>query len=325
MKKLFPETKMIRAAKESALRRFWLVELALFFAVFGICMFLQSAIQTPFQIVSCLRRLEPILLSGDLAADISAIFSMVMAVVTDLPVALVWLSLFTTFINSVVCIFYCKKIERRSLRSMGFTGTNPVGEYLVGFAIGTVMLVLSWAICYASGLVLDFRFSPTFALGWFLLFLTAFLIQGLGEEVMCRGYLMVSLSRRYAPWVCILLNSVVFMALHLMNPNLSLIGLLNLLLFGIFASVYMWKRGSIFGVAAIHSAWNFVQGNVLGIEVSGMQMGPSLFSTVFSENGAWLHGGTFGLEGGLSVTIVTAVAIGIAVCMPVKRSALLDD
>lgn len=326
MRPLFPETKLTKAAKESALRRFWLVELALFFAVFGICMFLQSTVIAPVQTVAVLREMD---LSALIAENPIDTFTNILAemnhILSNLSQFVVWLSLFVTVINSIVCLFYCKKIERRSIRSLGFMGTNPVGEYLIGFLVGTIMLALSWALCYAFGLVESVHLSPTFTLGWFLLFLLGFLIQGLGEEVMCRGYLMLSLSRRYAPWVCIVVNSVVFMALHLMNPNLSLIALLNLLLFGIFASVYMWKRGSIFGVAAVHSAWNFVQGNVFGAEVSGMRMGPSLFATTFAENGSWLHGGAFGLEGGLAVTIVTVLAILIALFLPVKRTALLED
>ena len=85
--------------------------------------------------------------------------------------------------------------------------------------------------------------------------------------------------------------------------------MVNLTLFGVFASVYFIKRGSIWGIAAIHSIWNFVQGNLYGIKVSGTESSCSVFSSVSAEGKTLINGGDFGLEGGLAVTVVLVIGI----------------
>jgi len=126
---------------------------------------------------------------------------------------------------------------------------------------------------------------------------------------MCRGYMMVSVSRRYSLVLAVLTNSVAFGLLHIFNPGFGPLPLLNIVLFGILESVYVLKRGDLWGACAIHSIWNFMQGNVFGISVSGMGISASPLVAAADPSTAWLNGGAFGLEGGVAVTAVLAVAI----------------
>ena len=73
--------------------------------------------------------------------------------------------------------------------------------------------------------------SPNFSVGYFVLFLLGFLIQGMAEEVLCRGYFMVSLARRYSLIVAIVTNAVVFAALHLLNSGITVLAFVNLVMF----------------------------------------------------------------------------------------------
>ena len=141
------------------------------------------------------------------------------------------------------------------------------------------------------------------------------MLQGMSEEVLCRGYLMVSIGRRYSMWVAILSNSLIFAALHLLNDGISVLALINLVLYGVFASLYFIERGSIWGVAAFHSVWNLVQGNFWGLRVSGIVTECSVFQSTIADNRNIINGGDFGPEGGLAVTIVLAVGI----CALLKR------
>ncbi len=100
------------------------------------------------------------------------------------------------------------------------------------------------------------------------------------------------------------MNAAAFAALHLLNPGISLLAVVNLTLFGIFASVCFIKTENIWLVGALHSVWNLVQGNVYGIKVSGMETSCTVFSSAMTEGMELLNGGDFGLEGGLAVTIV---------------------
>ena len=104
--------------------------------------------------------------------------------------------------------------------------------------------------------------------------------------------------------MAIIVSSVAFGALHLGNAGIAPLAFVNLVLFGIFAGVYFVKRGNIWGIAAIHSMWNFAQGNIFGILVSGNDFGTTIFTSDINENMAIINGGDFGLEGGILTTIV---------------------
>lgn len=64
--------------------------------------------------------------------------------------------------------------------------------------------------------------------------------------------------------------------------------------------------------------WNFAQGNIFGISVSGMDMMASVFSFAPTNEGELINGGTFGLEGGLAVTIVLILATIAVLLVKVK-------
>ena len=167
-------------------------------------------------------------------------------------------------------------------------------------------MILSVAVllCVVTGSLKIQGLSATFSIGVFVMFLLGYMIQGMAEEVLCRGYFLVSVSRRYPLAVGIAANAVFFAALHLLNDGISVLAFINLVLFGIFASVYFVKRGNIWGVGALHSIWNLVQGNVYGIRVSGMQSNCTILSSEMVAGRELINGGDFGLEGGLAVTIV---------------------
>lgn len=76
-------------------------------------------------------------------------------------------------------------------------------------------------------------------------------------------------------------------------------------------SLYMIKSGNIWSVAALHGAWNFSQGNLYGIAVSGQKAGASLLHFTVKENAPdWISGGAFGIEGSLiSIFVLLAVII----------------
>ena len=94
--------------------------------------------------------------------------------------------------------------------------------------------------------------------------------------------------------------------------------LINIVLFGIFEGILIIKRGSIWMAASVHTVWNFAQGNIFGVSVSGTAKTASLLMTEFAEGSAaaFWNGGAFGSEGGFAVTIVIAVAVASALFLP---------
>lgn len=105
--------------------------------------------------------------------------------------------------------------------------------------------------------------------GMLLLLFVGFLFQGMSEEVVCRSFLMVSAANRAPLWIAVALNSLIFAAMHLANSGVTFFSFANLVLYGVFASFYFLRTDNVWGIAALHTAWNFTQGSVLGVEVSG--------------------------------------------------------
>jgi len=230
------------------------------------------------------------------------------------------LTLLVTIATTLITMGFCKLLQNRKMNTLGFHKKGWVKEYLVGWVVGFVLFSAAVLICVLTGSLTLEGISPTFGIGTFLLFTVGFIIQGMSEEVLCRGYFLTSVGRRYSMLVAVIANSVFFAALHLSNSGISVLAFINLILFGVFASVYFIKRNDIWGICAVHSVWNLVQGNVYGIRVSGMKLSCSVLSSEMAEGKELIHGGAFGLEGGLAVTIVLVVGTVILLCIKRKKA-----
>lgn len=218
--------------------------------------------------------------------------------------------LFSTAGLILTVLFYCTKIEKRRLNTLGLTRKRKISEYLFGLLIGLLLFTLVWGLNLLvggvsyNGIIFETGMIPLLTFYFF-----GYMVQGASEEILCHGYLCVSISRRAPLWAGLLINSVAFSLLHLANTGVSLLALLNIFLFGVFLTVYMIRRGNLWGACAIHSVWNFAQGNLFGLPVSGIDSGDSVLSTSLLEDKTIWNGGTFGPEGGLCVTFVLIVAI----------------
>lgn len=232
--------------------------------------------------------------------------------------ALTIVMLFATTMTIVVTLLFCKLIQKRKMSSVGFVKKGFLKEYIIGLLVGFVIFSAAVLLCIVTGSLNITGLSSTFSVGIFLLFGLGYMIQGMSEEVLCRGYMMISIARRYPLWLAVLLNSLFFSALHLGNSGISVLALVNLTLFGVFASVYFLKRGNIWGIGAIHSIWNFAQGHFYGIKVSGIETSCSVLGSVPTEGRSLINGGAFGLEGGLAVTVVLVLGTVILLLIPAK-------
>ena len=312
--------RMLEQARKARFQPKLILQLLLFVAVYSAGNAIASVILMGPMLIGIFT--DPQLLStiaaGDPEASFSASFSAVMSVMETPWIMLI--SLFATAATTLVCIFYCCKLEKRSLASMGFRKAGWLMSYLKGYAIGTGMLLLCALILWLMG-DLDFAFAEKIPVFYLLAFFVGFVIQGMSEEVMVRGFFMVSLSNRCRKAVAVGISSVAFALLHLANPGITLLALLNLTLFGVFMAVYILRTDDLWGACAIHSAWNFAQGNLVGIRVSGTAPLPTVATMQPLGEQALFHGGDFGLEGGLIVTLVTLTAIALTLFLPQKAKA----
>lgn len=210
-------------------------------------------------------------------------------------------------------------VQKRKIASFGFVKENVGRSYLKGLLTGFVLLSLSLLISVATGSIKMTGISKDINIFAQLALFLSFCVQGMSEEVLCRGFFIPSFTRRYPVVIAVVLNSVFFAALHLMNPGIGMLPEVNLLLFGITASLYFIYTENIWGIGALHAMWNYVQGNLYGVKVSGIDMGDTIFTSESVAGKELINGGSFGLEGGLGVTIVYSAMIIILIVLMQKR------
>ena len=182
----------------------------------------------------------------------------------------------------------------------------------VGSLIGIGSLALAALIAFAVGGV-RFAISAKEIYGGVLrtVFATAllFIIAALAEESLFRGYPLQTLSRAGLVWFAVLLTSVPFAIIHLQNPNATVFSSINTGLAGIWLAAAYLRTRSLWFPLGVHWSWNWAQGSILGLPVSGITNLAAHPVFRASDHGpAWLTGGSYGLEGGFACTVALVLS-----------------
>src|SRR3569623_1441122 len=135
------------------------------------------------------------------------------------------------------------------------------------------------------------------------------IVSGFTEEIMLRGWFFRLTEKWLGSWTALALSAALFGALHLGNKNATLLaGVAIMLEAGIMlAAIYMITR-RLWAAIGVHAAWNFAQGGIYGIPVSGGAMDGIIRPEIRGSD--LLTGGAFGAEASLPA-IVIATAFGL--------------
>lgn len=190
-----------------------------------------------------------------------------------------------------------------SLLGMSLRGRGK--DLLAGLGIAVLLYAVGFGTSLLMGTVeiASVEWVPRDLLGTLLFFL----LVAVTEEVMLRGFVLGRmLSAGMNRFVALFLSSALFSAMHLFNPNFALLPFVNILLAGcLLGASFLYTRNLCFPVV-LHWFWNWLQGPVLGYEVSGMDSGETLL-TLRLTGSDLLTGGSFGFEGSLLCTVLLVV------------------
>mgnify|MGYP003414005192 FL=1 len=309
MKDLFEHSVPMQETAQTKKGLLWILELLVFVAVFLVASIAQGFATVPMQLVMLFS--DKAYMAAVASGDVAKLTEASMEVTQRLMESDGYMigMLLSDIVMMLIVFLFCRFIQKRKLRTLGFIKKGMLKEYglgmLLGFAFFSVCVLLGVLF---GGLKIE-GISPEFSIGIFVAYLLGYMVQGMTEEVLCRGYFLGSYARRYPVYAAVLANSLLFASLHLLNSGISVLAFINITLFGIFASIYFIRRGSIWGIGAFHSIWNLVQGNFYGIKVSGTPVGNTLFTTQAIAGKSLWNGGDFGMEGSLICTIVLTCGI----------------
>ena len=129
------------------------------------------------------------------------------------------------------------------------------------------------------------------------------IFSGVFEEIIARGLVFRLLEQWLGTWTALALSSLLFGFLHMLNPHATVLAAAAIsieagLLLG---ALYLLTR-RLWMAIGLHMAWNFTQGGVYGVAVSGLETPGLLFNTM--QGPAILTGGAFGAEASLPAVII---------------------
>ncbi len=233
------------------------------------------------------------------------------------------ITLFSFAFISLLVFFRVKVIEKRSFSSIGFNKNNWLKKYSLGFLIGLAMMSIIVLILLPFGYI-TIEKNPiqpvgVSAIASVLVILFGWIIQGATEEIVTRGWLLNVLSTKYNIGVGLLISSTLFGLMHLTNPNVNYIAVINIILVGLFYGLYVIKTNDLWAVCGMHSAWNFAQGNIFGFKVSGLDVSVGSLIDLNLVGSDFVTGGIFGPEAGITATFILLASIGILLFIDKKR------
>lgn len=233
------------------------------------------------------------------------------------------ITLFSFAFISLLVFFRVKVIEKRSFSSIGFNKNNWLKKYSLGFLIGLAMMSIIVLILFPFGYITVEKnpIQPVgiSAIASVLVILLGWIIQGATEEIVTRGWLLNVLSTKYNIGVGLLISSTLFGIMHLTNPNVNYIAVINIILVGLFYGLYVIKTNDLWAVCGMHSAWNFAQGNIFGFKVSGLDVSVGSLIDLNLVGSDFVTGGIFGPEAGITATFILLASIGILLFIDKKR------
>jgi hypothetical protein len=197
------------------------------------------------------------------------------------------------------------------VKDMGFDWRFRGKDILWGFIVAAAIYAVGYIVSLLAGWVSvsGSHFDPTYLLLQFLFYIMVAIL----EESMMRGFVLGHmLDVGMNKFLALLISSFLFACLHLGNPGITSFALFNLTLAGILLGItYIYTRNLWFPIS-LHLFWNFIQGPILGYEVSGSGGKDTLLKLAISDN-TLMNGGDFGFEGSLPCTILMLITTGLII------------
>ncbi|MBV9479769.1 MAG: CPBP family intramembrane metalloprotease [Acidobacteria bacterium] len=193
---------------------------------------------------------------------------------------------------------------RRAMRKEFWTGSVS-GFLAIGATLLAMFLLHGFRI---TGLALHGAAILSSLVEWG----SAFLLAGLCEEFLCRGYAQYTLTTVMGFWPAALVTSVLFAFGHVFNANETGVGVAAVVLFGLLHCLFLQRTRNLWCAVGFHAGWDFGQ-TFYGVPDSGIVPYHNVFSSAF-QGPQWLTGGMVGPEASVLTPIALLVVALVFSC-----------
>jgi membrane protease YdiL (CAAX protease family) len=212
---------------------------------------------------------------------------------------------FATFLGVFLASVVMTRIEHKPVISYGLDGPLRFKNFVYGFLWGFLALSVLVAVMALVGFLrIDgeqiFGLKAIkYALEWG----AVFILVGMTEEYMLRGYLLATLSRGIGFWWSAVILSVVFGSLHLGNHGESPVGIFSASAIGLIFCMSLWYQKTLWWAIGFHAAWDWAESYFWGAADSGLVVKGHLLGVHPRGSILW-SGGATGPEGSMFIVFL---------------------
>ena len=214
--------------------------------------------------------------------------------------------------EAIVLLFLCTtalimaKLEHRNFSEYGLPLRLALRKdfwigSLTGFLTisGTLLTMFLLHGFRVTGLALHGTAILSSLIAWGI----AFLLAGLVEEFLFRGYVQYTLASGIGFWPAAFVMSGLFGFGHVFNSNENAVGSVAVVMFGLLLCLFLWRTGNLWCAVGFHLGYDWGQ-MFYGVPDSGIMPYHNLLNSTLSGP-KWLTGGMVGPE----ASVLTPIAL----------------
>ena len=165
-------------------------------------------------------------------------------------------------LSIILGVLIALRLEHRSINTIGLQLREKSlwMDSLLGFVAGALAISLvALGMVFITREINPDQFGINMSLPGLAGILAYWLVVGIAEEMLFRGYILTLLREKLRLWPAILISAALFAVIHILNPDYYFYAFLYALLIGILFCGIVYKRGNLGGVIGFHFAWNLLQ------------------------------------------------------------------
>jgi len=207
-------------------------------------------------------------------------------------------------------------IERRAVDELRVRDSPSL---VYGFAGGFVLFCCTMAILMLAGVYHPASFTSAKPL---LADLSLAFTAAVAEELLFRGFIFRWLEQGAGTWIAVAVSAALFGLAHAVNRGATPMSTVAIALEAgvLLSAAYAYSR-TLWLPIGIHIGWNFTEGSLFGVTVSGHNATGLLSGTLSGP--VWLTGGAFGVEATLPAVAVCLVAASVLLVAAARRNRIV--
>jgi membrane protease YdiL (CAAX protease family) len=215
-------------------------------------------------------------------------------------------------------IGFVRLVERRAVAELALPCMGR--ELGIGLALGAGLYAACVLVLMAAG---SYRIEGLNPWSFLLPAVPMTINSAVFEELLFRGAVFRILEEWLGSWVALVLSSLVFGFVHLLNPAGTVLGALFISVEAglLLAAAYLLTR-RLWMSMGFHAAWNYTQSAIFSGIVSGGDRDPGLIRSVI-EGPAVLTGGSFGLEASVVAFVLCTTAGVVLLRLAIRRGRMV--